>query len=239
MITTLTQRETDYTAIPPQQSDLPIAQLKALLGKEFLAIAPIQPVNPAELDATFAEQTTLLEGDLTRPKRWLQDYARVRPGTEALDLLLTLKELFNQSSALKVGQIPLVSGQVWIGERLSNQGITPRLSIVAHSPFAIATHTTITGLLIDNWSETIPASTAMTGIAFHYDAPKAQAPQAMLLALPPDPKRPWEFEDLESTLLETFDLLKIRGASPNVANSLGEYLPALMDVNDLRSDINP
>ena len=84
----------------------------------------------------------------------------------------------------------------------------------------------------------------MTGVAFHYDAPKAQAPQAVLLALPPDPSRNWVFEDLEAILLETLELAKLRGMRPEdllrtryTTTEVGSYLPAVYLFEDLRQDL--
>ena len=45
----------------------------------------------------------------------------------------------------------------------------------------------LAGLLVDEWTEVVPSRTETAGLAFRYDPPDAMAPQAMLLAVPPDP----------------------------------------------------
>ena len=58
------------------------------------------------------------------------------------------------------------------------------------------------------------------GIGFHYDAPGARPPQAILLALPPKLDQDvWTFDDLIDVMHETFDLAKLRGVRPS---DLGE-----------------
>ena len=38
------------------------------------------------------------------------------------------------------------------------------------------------GLLIDEWTERVPAPSETTGVAFHFDEPESRPPQAILLA---------------------------------------------------------
>ncbi|MEM9161920.1 MAG: hypothetical protein AAGC54_02480, partial [Cyanobacteria bacterium P01_F01_bin.4] len=232
MVASLTQR----LAAAAEQGE-PMGQIQALLGRDFKAIAPFTPDNPGDLATNFAHQTNLLEADSTRPKRWLQDYARVRPRVEWLDLALTLGELFGAPTRLQVAQCPYLPGQGWVGERKPAQGLPP-LSLAMHTPFALTaltapltTQPSIAGLIVDTWSEALPQDTAVTGLAFNYDEPKAQAPQAMLMALPPDMSRNWQFEDLESALLETFDLMKLR-ANTVPPFDITNYLPSLMPPGD-------
>ncbi len=188
-----------------------LARLAGLLGKEFRALPAVRAANGGALDAGFADQAALLEGDATRPPRWLHDYSRVRAGCEMLDLLLTLVEALGRPAPLAVGQLPVMSGQPWIGERLPAEGDAPRLSFVAHTPFPVSYTGELAGLLVDSWSEITPSRRVTTGVSFSYDEPKAQAPQAVLLAVQPDPARGWDFQGLEACLLETLELAKLRG----------------------------
>ena len=47
-------------------------------------------------------------------------------------------------------------------------------------------------------------------MAFDFDRPGARAPQAMLIAVPPDPSRGWCGEDLHACLDEALLLARIR-----------------------------
>ena len=50
----------------------------------------------------------------------------------------------------------------------------------------------------------------MTGLSFHVDQPNSRAPQAILLAVPPTEEHVWSLEALETVVLETLDLARLR-----------------------------
>jgi hypothetical protein len=56
----------------------------------------------------------------------------------------------------------------------------------------------------------VSARTELAGLTFHYNQPDARAPQAILIAVPPDPSRPWNAGTLLQVVRETFDLARIR-----------------------------
>jgi hypothetical protein len=221
-----------------------LARLAALLGKEFRVLPQVKPANGGAVEAAIANQDVLLESDATRPPRWLHDYGRVRPACEALDLLVTLSRALQRPARLTVGQLPVIPGQVWIGERLPADGTAPRLSLVAHMPAPVAFAGNVAGLMVDSWSEVVPTARVTTGLSFNYDEPKAQAPQTVLLAVPPDPARGWDFQSLEAALLETLELAKIRGVvaeelsdSDSPIGYLEFYRPALHLTGDQRPEL--
>jgi DNA uptake protein ComE-like DNA-binding protein len=94
----------------------------------------------------------------------------------------------------------------------------------------------ICGLKIDAWLEALPGETANTSVAFHFDAPNTQAPQSLLLAVPPDRDKPcWEIDDLVQIISDTMELYKIRAVdfeamratdSTETPNPIGAFLPA-------------
>jgi hypothetical protein len=91
----------------------------------------------------------------------------------------------------------------------------------------------VAGVLVDAWSDTVPVSEAVTGLTFHYDAPKTRAPQSILVVPPLDPTRDWDFEDIEATVLETLDLAKIRGVEIDNLPGQGHYLPAIFFIQGM------
>jgi hypothetical protein len=91
----------------------------------------------------------------------------------------------------------------------------------------------VAGILVDAWSDSVPESDSVTGLTFHYDAPKTRAPQSVLLVPSPDPTRAWEFEDIEETILETLDLAKIRGIEIGDLPGQGHYLPAVFFIQGM------
>jgi len=84
------------------------------------------------------------------------------------------------------------------------------------------------GLVLDAWVETIPTPTHDTAVAFHLDSPDAQAPQALLLAVHPDPGEAWTTELLGLTVLEALDLARMRTVDPDLVPVAGHVLPAAL-----------
>ena len=60
---------------------------------------------------------------------------------------------------------------------------------------------------------------------FHYDAPGGQAPQCVLLAVPPPDRESWSYELIEETLLDTLALAKLRTVDLSGIGRLGQILP--------------
>jgi hypothetical protein len=89
-----------------------------------------------------------------------------------------------------------------------------RLLYTAHYAVPFQKSARQCGLLIDEWTEVLPATEETTGLAFNYDRPNSEPPQVMLLVVPPDLSRPWEWDDLVEALNETLDWSKRRAVEP-------------------------
>ncbi len=85
------------------------------------------------------------------------------------------------------------------------------------------TRTVAIGLL-DSWGEVIPATTHVTTAALHFDAPGSRAPQAILIAVPPDLDRPLDAATAMAIVAEARTLAHARAAIPA---QLDEYATAL------------
>jgi len=85
----------------------------------------------------------------------------------------------------------------------------------------------LAAFVCDEWPEFIPDPFQTAGIAFHFDAPGARPPQAILLALPPSLNQAaWSFDDALDVIHEAFDLSKLRGVRPrDLGGGLGAVLP--------------
>jgi hypothetical protein len=86
----------------------------------------------------------------------------------------------------------------------------------------------VCGLLLDEWTETIPVEEVTAGLAFHHDSPDCEAPQAMLLVVPPRPVDSWIWQDVVDALHETLDLAKMRAVEPSQLDAMpfASFLPA-------------
>ena len=67
----------------------------------------------------------------------------------------------------------------------------------------------------------------VAGLSFRFDRPDAQAPQSVLLAVPPDPSRPWTVDTLLEIVRDTLELAKVRAVETRDLPRLTTQLPAI------------
>ncbi|MFE0521696.1 hypothetical protein [Streptomyces sp. NPDC058954] len=177
---------------------------------------------------------------------WLLEMERVRPRARTFGDALTAAEVLAGTTACAATVAQLPAGQQWIA-----RGPAPLPSRTRPAPRHCAVLRTegpadpgqVAGLVVDAWTESVPEPAAaasadgqgpqagheareeMGGLAFHYDQPDARAPQALLLALPPDRGRGWRMEDIHAVVEETFALAQIRGMDLNDFAELRGLLP--------------
>ena len=89
-----------------------------------------------------------------------------------------------------------------------------RLCYTAHYTVPFDKSARQCGLLLDEWTEVIPAASRTTGITFHFDRPSNEPPQAILLVTPASGTGSWQWDDLVGALNETLDLAKLRAVEP-------------------------
>lgn len=231
----LTETIAAFSPPPPEdasrlvrQSEHVIACLRLLLGEEFPILPLFTPANQAELAASRADREALLAGDPFVPLTWMQQMATTRPEVDALVSVLTASDLLGtgiSADDIHVMQLPHVPGQAWAA--LTRPESSPLLALVAVG--RSDPDQPVAGLICDGWSEIIPARSETTGLTFHYDAPAARPPQAILVAVPPDlSKVGWSFEAALDSVLESFELMKLRAVGPRQIRALGGgILPAL------------
>jgi len=191
------------------------------------------PPNQADLQSAFGQSSNLTASDPQGPSRWLLQLSHVRPGISRLDSVFTLAQMLNASPeglpSLLLGQLPLVVNDKWLGLGI-DAAIPPAKGRVA---FACVTQgdpmhqNPYAGLLVDEWPERIPSRQENAAVAFHYEEPKARAPQVVLLGVCPDDRRIWDDDLVLGILQETLELAKIRTVDLNSVQQVGQILPAL------------
>ncbi|MFF4666019.1 hypothetical protein [Streptomyces sp. NPDC001282] len=206
------------------------AVLEAVFGSGFRAVSLVTPPDAAALDASFGTgldrggDPTLVPGD------WAELMGTVRAGTGALaDLLLhTGAAATGIGHTLRIGQMPFAPDDRWVGApRTSDDDEEkPATGLVVHGPAQSLASGSAAVLVVDAWSDLIPAQQHTAGATFHFDAPGARAPQAVLLAVPPVVGRPWTPDVLADTIGEALDLAKLRLVDLDALGWLGRYLPA-------------
>jgi hypothetical protein len=191
--------------------------------------------------AAFASDAVPAGADRAAVMVWLRRLARIRANASALhDVLLAAEALQSAPLAITVAQLPANPGARWAA--LSFPEAKPakaRLSLVLSTPAPIDPAAAFCGFVCDTWTEQLPGVTAVasgergyeasevTGMAFKVDTPDATAPQAVLLAIAPDPAQGWSLDVLFDTVKETLELAKIRTVDLGDLLRLGRVLPAI------------
>ncbi|MGP4091953.1 hypothetical protein ACTWQJ_47430, partial [Streptomyces sp. KR55] len=209
-------------------------RLKAAFGDAFPVVPQIRltaSVDVPGLTASLADHPALTAADDTVARAWLDQLALVRPGVDKLARVLSAGELLGApgtgADAVRVAQLPHAAGQRWLALPFgSDRSATATMAIVVHAPEGLDPSRALCGVVCDEWTEMIPTETETTGITFHYDAPGARSPQALLLAVPPQPAMArWDLDTLLDTVLEAAALTQIRGVAPADLRLAGAQLP--------------
>ena len=221
---------------PSETRDYHLSRLGEIFGPSMRFLAPFVAVNAGDVQSSLAASAALQGDNPLEVMTWFQRAARVREGAGRLHTSLLFAEALSGTSlGLTVAQLPHVPNDRWVGLPLAptTPGARPprppggRLSLVVHTPTAVNATRPVAGLLIDEWTETVPSPQETTGLVFHFDQPSARAPQAILLAVAPDARTTWDFETLEATLLETLELAKLRTVDLTALSEASPFLPAL------------
>jgi hypothetical protein len=189
---------------------------KLLMGRSFVVVplyklhASGQPELAAALAAPVESNPLVVEG-------WLQSLTRVRASMEALGWVATYHDwLHADPLAIIPAQLPVHPGDAWIGTDAGAAAAAGELLSVAICNPPADVSAVQCGLLIDEWTEVVPTEKETTGIAFHANRPNAQPPQALLLAVTPQLRGTWRWDDLLTIVTETLDRAKLRAVEPDM-----------------------
>ena len=204
-----------------------VTAVRAVFGRDFPFLPRLTPPRPDELAQSLAAG---LGGGADAPSRWLYQAARVRaPLARWRAVAVRAGVLGAVPNALEVAQLPHVPGARWAALPFA-PGAGPQaraLSLVLERVAAPAPDVPWVGLLVDEWNEVIPDPSPTTGVAFHFDSPGSEPPQAVLVAVPPDDARRWSLDALVATLEETLELAKLRAVDGELLGAIGQLTPAV------------
>lgn len=192
---------------PPPQGETAVnlrrAALRAMAGDEAL---PILPVVPSTLLPTFRPVSGL-------DQNWLEIAAAARPRLAALEAHQLLTP-WPAAIAAPDGSVDPwhAAGPVLIGYGPAATG--------SSAPVALAA--------IDGWTDSVPSRRHATAATFGFNAPKSRAPQAVLLAVPPDPAVRLDNAGLLDVVLQTRELAHARAARPSDRGGLPYATPAAL-----------
>jgi hypothetical protein len=176
-------------------------------------------------------------------QRFLADMGTVRPLLGRFQRLALLTAINGTPPALMLRQLCGIGEDPpdhWIGAGLPPEKISPTcpvVGIVADAPDGLDLGADVAGLILDDWTETLPQrreagegqpaqSRTTAGVALHADAPASQPPQVLILGLSPDGKR-WTEDSLCGFLDDVMDLAKARLVSLETLPLAARVLPAI------------
>jgi len=211
-------------------SGTPRERLRALFGGDLPGLVVFTPRDPEALvTAVAAPPKSLLDGNLDAPRTWLDASGRTRPRAAALADVLLRREIAgdNASTKLLIAQSPWTDGDRWIATSFTSASKRPpsgRLSVLILAPAGLPTTQPLGGLMIDAWTETIPSPSRDTAMALRFNNASTRAPQAILLAVGPNPAVAWTTTTLVDVLRETLMLARLR-VQPPTTFSRGGLMP--------------
>ncbi|RPI91914.1 MAG: hypothetical protein EHM39_14110 [Chloroflexi bacterium] len=159
--------------------------------------------------------------------RWLEFTAAVRPALARVE-------------AHQLGTEPNLQGWcnrtdpwTFAGNEIDANVKQPMNVVVCYAPADTLHEEEITGetlaaAVLDSWSEMIPAKQHVVETAFGFNAPSSRAPQAILLAVPPDETRPLDTETLAHIIMEARETAHARMATPDDIAAYASLLPFAM-----------
>jgi hypothetical protein len=227
------------SATPVEKLDA-MKQAAALLFGEGFRLIPefrLSANRALEFQNCLNDQTQLLSHQKTTLDRdfpvddWLYGAARVREKLAAWENLVMLAEAVKARPPIELTpfQLPYRADDHWLAVEHPSSHVfeSDTLLYTAFAP-AINPANPIVGLLVDEWTETIPAKQETTALTFHYDRPNCEAPQSMLLVTPSTMRGVWTWQEVVASLHEALDLARLRAVEPDQLDQLdyARFLPA-------------
>ncbi|MFI0976333.1 hypothetical protein ACH4SP_04790 [Streptomyces sp. NPDC021093] len=232
--------EYDQAVTGPDRVAAGTEALRAMLGPETLVVPEFEP--PAALTAEWTKarrDSGKLVEHLTRAPvnrdfpldDWIHGLARVREMPRLWERAVLLGSALrgnlgsrddDAEPALEPVQLPYRPNDHWLGMEFADgaTGATgaafteDRLLFTAHYADGADEDEPHCGLLLDEWTEVIPAERETTGITADVDRPDSEPPQAMLLVVPPVRTGAWDTSDLVAAIHETFAMARTRAVEP-------------------------
>jgi hypothetical protein len=204
---------------------------RELFGAAFVIVPLFQFHQPAQVTELNLAGSDPAIADPFQVEEWMYSTARVRPIIADITWTMAVSAwVGGPLTDPSVIQLPRTAGAPWIGGEFS----TPLpdgdwLSIVTLGGGAGFSDLQC-GLVLDEWTENVPAERATTGIAFQFNRPNATAPQALLVAVPPVAGGQWQWDALKGCVREAYELARLRAVEPDdlAKNGYFQGLPAIM-----------
>lgn len=234
------QQLTEAAAAKPDAAFALLTEVvKTWMGKDMLLLPRFSFVDLPSVTQADAARDALTAfargaGSPLPIDEWLHGAACVRPAVHDFEMLRVMADAVRGTPlALAALQLPFRGGDSWLGAAYppGMEVVHDTVSLVQHLPQGFTPAALQSGLLIDEWTESVPLRESVTGLAFNYNAPNSAPPQAVLLAVTPRETGHWSWDDLVDTVLDTFRRAKLRAVEPDMLGDIGgigTLLPALV-----------
>ena len=210
-----------------------VEQIKSILNiKTFLILPPFGiPLEPITTLKTSAPMNS-------KVLKWIEKASYVRPRLRYLDDIITYNQILGSANfSFYCDETKFMKGAEVLSS--NNEEINPTSIILA-----VSTKTgeqersfpsdpsdpskNLVGVVADEWTDKIVSKEQDTCITFHYDGPNSEAPQSLLLAVSPNDLHRWNEGTILKVILETLELMKLRGVDYRSLKELQHFLPALL-----------
>lgn len=176
--------------------------IRAMVGQARL---PVLPLVPSLAVGPLRAATRDDQGRPHTDREWLEIVAAVRPRLASLEAWQLDPATQPWRAAVRNAD---GSGDPWSPAGPVVVAYGPDPAVLAGNMATVA----IAGL--DAWQDAIPSTRHTTSAAFGFNGPKSRAPQAVLLAVPPDASRRLSEAELAALILDTRQLARARACRP-------------------------
>jgi hypothetical protein len=214
---------------------------KALLGDDFQIIPEFtvsaaqgaewaNAINASTSGELFKYLKTTLKIDFPVDE-WFYGAARVRQPLRYWEAALMLASAFRLTPpTLTPIQLPFAAGDPWLALDYPDTYVidSDRLLYTCLYSQLFDAAARQCGVVVDEWTDVIPATKRDTAMTFNYARPDNEPPQSMLLVVSASNTGSWQWADLVGAVNETFDLAKKRAVEPAFLDPTvySRFLPA-------------
>ena len=235
--------------VPDQQLKNVFQRANTIFGSEFRILPDFSPSPLGELRLAVEDQPDLGTNPGATPEeqhwekedlysKWFTQVALERSNLHQLGQLMKYAYSFSyEFPAPEFVQLPYRARAKWVGNRLIDPTDekdqysyrTASKILYRFGPMApgLPVNERWKGLLADEWMEKIPTLEEETAVSFHYNSPNTEAPQSLLLAVPPlntidENDQNWTETMILDTISQAFDLMILRIADGEYREVNGE-----------------
>ncbi|MBA2550927.1 MAG: hypothetical protein H0V13_07735 [Nocardioidaceae bacterium] len=176
-------------------------------------LAPLPLVCPRTLPQVFGHREVLTD--------WLPVMAAVRPPMAKLEAAALLSDQQWASATSDRRDDP------WAAPEPDRHGVSTdqHLTVVVGPGLGTRPGRPVGVVPLDAWGETVPAPRHTSWTAFGYDAPRARAPQAVLVVVPADTESPLDLAQVRGAVLKARQLARVRSSTGQTPDGVLVGLP--------------